>query len=640
MEENQLSALSDTDKVGAEGILSVATVRVIYGAVYYWNITFDRAALGLKPRSWIWALLRDLEADSAVAAVDHDQVISLRSLIEVLARSPVANRLLNQMAKRTTAADIRRLFKLSEELAPHAVTTQIGRGRSTLRTFFFARSHTVCFAEPIDQQRVRFKPLLPWPKCNARPLISDLHDITNPKANLPVGALAAATAKQITAAIKERAEYDIGRIRAACIADMTAASALRQRAKKMRGIPIPLEQLSLLRKNMRSCGSAVRDLSRRGITADIVLSGVLTIIHSDELATNRATFSPYSIPFSKEVRAIFLDGIAAFRSERLLEIEYRACVEELFAAFHLLQTYLGWNWESVSSLRADQIDLSMPGVVVLQSSKSKTDDDTPVRSIDLSDPGVQMAIEVLLWNREQLVQCGFLDRSTQVLWATRPKYRGKQRAGYFNPIKRLQDFIQRHALPRYSIEQVRTQVLFNVSLTKGGVEAARLLGGHRSYGTTQRYVGNIVQDRISSALNLEFSKRLEAEILYLYNGGATNAPEIVLLKPIGDGSSCVNPGAPPQDRSKTPDSCSAESCHTNGGCPNRRIAIDDFRVEEVLRLNIHYKRNWQRLMQANPDRFAVHTLPRIAFNAALLLALQRGPYAARVMHLSEKIEVP
>ena len=636
----RLSELPDTGKVGAQALLSVTTVQGAYGAFYYSKVLFDRVALGLGPRSWLWALLENLAAESAVAAADGETVRTLRTAIDFLTADPEARRLLGLPAKRTSAVHVRRVFQLSEKLAADADTPQQARGRAMLRTLVFTHAHTLPFAEPIDPQRVRFKPAQVTPKSSPRPLISDLHDITDSYACLPIGALGATSAKQIATAVKERADYDLERIRSACIADMTAAAALRKRATELRCMSVPESQLSMIHEMMRDSRKACKRLSRHGITPDVILGGVLKIIHAEKLATSRGAISGYDVPFVQEVRALFLNGLAAFTSTRIFEIEYRACVEELFAAFHLLQTHVGWNWASVSSLQADEIDLSMPGVMVLQSTKSKTDDDTPVHSIDLSEPGVEMAIGIMLWNREQLVKCGFLDHSDQRLWSTRPRLGSTQRSGYFHPVLRLQDFIQRHSLPTYTLEQVRNQVLFSVSLTKGGIEAARMKGGHKGYGSTQRYVGNIVQDRLSSALNLEYSKRLEAEIRYLYRGAARNVPEIILLKPIGDGSSCINPTAPPLDRSKTPGSCSAESCHAEGGCPNRRIAVDDRRVEEVLRLSLHYTRNWQRLMQANSERFVVHTLPRIAFNAALLLALQRGPYAARVMHISLKIGMP
>ncbi len=440
--------LSNTREVGTTDVLSIATVRKKYGAVYHGKVVFDLASLGLKPRSWIWTMLRELEAESAVAPISSALLPDLNSAIVLLAGNPEANLLLGQTAKRTNSAHIRRLFQLSEELVADDDKASIGRETAALRSFFFSRAHTVCFAELMDPQRVRFRALLPWPRGNPRPLISDLHDITDLNANLPIGALAATTAKQIVTAVKERADYDLEKIRSACIADLTAAAALRKRAKELRDSHVPWLQLSCIRKQVQRAQSAGQEFPKNGITTDIALSGVLKIIHIEKLATNSAKFVRYQVPWSNKLRALFLDGMAAFKSDRLLEIEYRACVEELFAAFHLLQTYLGWNWDSVSSLQADEIDLSTRGVVILQSCKSKTDDDTPVCSIDLTEPGVQMAIDILLWNREQLVKCGFLDRSEQVLWSTRPGSRGKQRAGYFSPQIRLADFIQRHSLPK------------------------------------------------------------------------------------------------------------------------------------------------------------------------------------------------
>lgn len=563
----------------------------------------------------------------------------MRWAIERLAENPEANRLLAKTPLHVTAEDIRRLFRLNEELDAKNDSTTLARSRGGFRSFVFMRAHTLSFGEQIDPQRVRFKPALPTPRSESRALISDLHDISDFNSNVPVGALAANTAKDLVNAVKTRTEYDLKRIRDACIADMSSAAALRKRAIVLRSVSMSQGLQSTIREALRNTHTAARDLTREGVTPDQVLIGALKCIHAEGLATDKCWSDGYCIPFSEDVRAKFQESIAGFKSWRLLEIEYRACVEELFAAFHLLHTHVGWNWSSVMALQVDNIDLSTTGAVVLQSYKSKTDDDTPVASIDFSEPGVQMAVDLLLWNRSQLVKCGFLDPADKVLWVTRPRQSNGQRAGYFHPTTRLKTFIQRHALPNYSFDQVRTQYLFSLSLQKGGVEAARLKGGHASYGVTERYVGNIVQDRISSALNLEFSKRLEKEIRYLYRGGKRNSTEISLLRPIGDGASCVNPAAAPPGRSKSLDSCSAEACHIEGGCPNRRIVIDDDRVEETLRLNRHFIENWHRLLQENPERFVAQVAPNMAFNAALLLALQRGPYAVRVMQVSERIGI-
>jgi hypothetical protein len=639
MANKRTSKLPSTRKVKASDVLAVTTESKAYGSVYVNKVEFEREALGVGPDAWIWLLLQNLVAESAVAAAEHETTLVLRKAILRLAKSAEGRRVLAQVPQHTSAADIRRLFRLSEELSAINDTAIQARSRAAFRSFVFARAHVAQFAEQIDQQRVRYKPKLPTPRSQPRPLISDLHDIADTNANTPIGALSSNTAKQLIDDFRNRVNYDLQRIREACIADMSAAAALRKRAIELRKTPISEEIVSLVREAMRHRHLVGKVLQKHEIPSELTLICVLKVIHAEGLATSQGWNTSYSVPLKREVEAKLLSEICEFKSHRIIEIEYRASVEEIFAAFHLLHTYLSWNWAAVSALRADGISIDPSGTAVFQSYKSKTDDDTPVESIDLSEPGVQMAVEILLWNRNQLVKYGFYKPTDQLLWATRSRPTSRQRTGYFHPISRLKDLIKRHNLQNYSLEQVRNQVLFNVSLQKGGIEAARLKGGHRSYGTTERYVGNILQDRISSALNLEYSKKLEKEIRYLYRGGNRASVEITLLRPIGDGSSCINPAAPPSGRSKLSVGCEGAACHLNGGCPNRRISIDDNRVEEIIRLNRHYIDNWQRLMQENPEGFVVHTIPHMAFNAALLLALQRGPYAARVMQINTRMDM-
>ncbi|MCV0441320.1 MAG: hypothetical protein K5880_22220 [Hydrogenophaga sp.] len=639
MAKNRTSVQPDTSPVGATGKLAIAAVTKRYQSLYYYDVVFDASALGVGRSSWVWLLLEDLTAEAALVRVHGESLLPMRTVLESLAQDPVAHKILAQTPQQTDAGDIRRLFGRAEELAKAKDTATRGRGRSALRSFIFSRSHTLPFSEEIDPHRVRFKPKIPFPRGTPRALISDLSDISNPDASAPIGALSASSARELVDAVKARTQYDLLRVREACIAEMTTAASLRERAILLRRRPLRSDVKVLMQESiLANQKNATYSLKKKDVSTEELLIGVLKVIHEGKVATIGSLCESYSVPFAAALKEhFFRDTSAQFRSRKIFEIEYRACVEELFAAFHLIHTHVGWNWSSIMSLQADQIDLSAPGAVVIQSFKSKTDDDTPAVSIDLAEPGVKMAVDLLLWNRRKLVECGFLDPTSMVLWSTRPSSTA-QEPGFFHPTSRLQDFKARHGLPNYSFDQVRTQVLFNISLTKGGIESARLHGGHRHYGTTERYVGNIVQERISSALNLEFSKRLEREICYLFDGGARDSARISLLRPLGDGASCINPSRPPPERANATGGCDAEACHTDGGCPNRRIFIDDARVEEVLRLDIYYRDHWQRLWQDNPERFVKHVLPNLAFNAALLLTLQRGAYGARVRKIKAQMK--
>lgn len=601
---------------------------------YEVDVNFDRAALCLSSNSWIWTMLEDLAAESKVAHVLIQAVQSLKSAIQYLAADSYALEILARAPEHVRAEDIRRLFQRSEEIALDK--TKSSRARSTFRSFVFKKAGVIHFAEPVDPQRVRFYPKIPHHRGSSRSLISDFNDITDPKASVPVGAISSSSALELLRSIRTRAHYDLQKIRAACIAEMTCAAEVRARAKELRMLPVSSESESIVRRFVEFKKSGLRFPKSLEINHIELLSALLKSIEKNALAANSTC---YGVPFSWKLRQILFEERPIFHSRKIFEIEQRACLEEIFAAFHLLHTYVGWNWSSVMGLTLDQLDLTRDGYIAMQGYKSKSDDETPYVSIDINEPGVEMAVNVLIWNRKRLVELGYIDRNNMALWVASPAGRGgSDQAPYvFHPSQRLQDFISRHGLPKYSFDQIRAQYLFHLSLTKGGVESARLYGGHVRYETTERYVGNVIQDRISSALNLEFSKRLEKEIIYLYDGGSRNDARIVLLRPIGDGSSCIDPMHPPHGRILAGDECEAKACHTEGGCPHRRIVIDDTRIEEVIRFYQHYKDTWQRSWHENPQRYVLHVLPGLSFNAALLMALRNGPYAAKVHQVESRL---
>lgn len=627
-----------TSHVKATRKLAVATVTKRYQSVYFKDIVFDDEVLQLGCNSWVWLLLKDMADETSLVRLPGQSIEQLHRLLGLLVKDPGCHKIMAQSPQQTNSTDIRHLFQRSEEVVINKDSATLGRARSTFRSMVYARAHSIPFGEDVNPHRVGFRPKIPYPRSEPRALISDHSDISDVIAKTPIGALRTNSASELVEKIRSRTQYDLQRIREACICDMVAAAELRVRAKTLRKMKLSDSDVALIRDSMRNKSYISLDLRTRELSTNEILVGVLKVIHEDRLAMASASSDSYCIPISDAVKREFQAKIAPeFKSQRLIEIEYRACVEELFAAFHLIHTYVGWNWSSIMTMQVDQIDLKTPGIVLLQSYKSKTDDDTPLISVSLDEPGVRMAVDIILWNWQQLVKSGFFDSKNLLLWKTRPRPGISQEPGSFHPTQRLSDFRLRHRLTNYSFDQVRSQVLFNLSLTKGGIEAARLRGGHRNYGATERYVGNILQDRISSALNLEFSKRLEKEVLYLYEGGSHNGSDISLLRPLGDGASCINPDEPPIDRRSQHGSCKAEECHSRNGCRNRLILIDSARVEEVVRLNLHYQNQWQRLWQDNPERFVEHILPSLAFNAALLLTLERGPYAAQVMQIQKMI---
>lgn len=86
---------------------------------------------------------------------------------------------------------------------------------------------------------------------------------------------------------------------------------------------------------------------------------------------------------------------------------------------------------------------------------------------------------------------------------------------------------------------------------------------------------------------------------------------------IGDGSLCADPHTGLYSDRSADLICSAEHCHKNEGCPQRRILIDEEQILNIIRMREYYFNNWQRLRSENQERFNIVVAPKIAFNDAL-----------------------
>lgn len=234
MATKRRSTLPSTRRVRTTEVLDVSTESRAYGSVYFNKVEFTLEALGVGRNSWVWLLLLNLATESAITPADHEVTLVLRKAILMLSKDIEGRRLLAQTPNQTSASDIRSLFRLSENLSTANDSAIQARGRMAFRSFVFARARVAQFAEQIDPQRVRYKPARPIPRSKPRSLISDMHDISDPNANAPIGALTSSTAKQLIEKIKTRVNYDLQKIRNACIAEMTAAAELRKRAASLR----------------------------------------------------------------------------------------------------------------------------------------------------------------------------------------------------------------------------------------------------------------------------------------------------------------------------------------------------------------------------------------------------------------------
>jgi hypothetical protein len=202
----------------------------------------------------------------------------------------------------------------------------------------------------------------------------------------------------------------------------------------------------------------------------------------------------------------------------------------------------------------------------------------------------------------------------------------------------LSFFCREHRLPRFSFEQMRVQTLTAESVQDGGLRSALEAAGHKSLRTLSTYIDQLLARRLNSSINLEFQRRVEAEIVYSMEPDSSLPYARSMLYPIGDGASCADPRNPPFSEYLEQGVCDGRRCHAGSGCPNVRLVINAERAEEVVRLSTYYRRNWARLIDQNRDTFLKQHLPNLTFNMALLGVLERGPHAHLVRDLHQKIE--
>lgn len=307
---------------------------------------------------------------------------------------------------------------------------------------------------------------------------------------------------------------------------------------------------------------------------------------------------------------------------RCLRYRFYPAQTVLVAAMVLIQLKTAWNIGSVVELKSGRVQRLSGGGYLIQSSKSKTGDDTPMVLLEGSDNSGARALQFALDRLSALKARGWADSAEQCLWLSpRSNYDGSRGLPIANLASGLKRLREKYSLFYFTFDQLRTQKLTLVSIDEGPIAAAEL-AGHSSFATIGGYIDHLMTRRINSSVNLEFQKRWEAEVAALIETGPTaNA-----LMPVGDGSSCLNPAEPPNDEWLRAGVCDAASCHSGNGCPNRKLVIDRDRVEEAILTRRYYGANWRRLLAANPHAFASLHMPRMEFNMYLHEYLKKGPY--------------
>lgn len=267
---------------------------------------------------------------------------------------------------------------------------------------------------------------------------------------------------------------------------------------------------------------------------------------------------------------------------------------------------------------------------VLQGFKTKSDDDTPPIFIERTEKEIINAIDLLVWGYEQLRKLGLVAPDNKQLWYSWTNSDSFLRSSSMIQMKPY-DFITRNGLFDFSLKQIRSTVISIDAYRSRSYETARQRGGHSSLGTTGRYLDHYITRSIASSINLQFQSDLEQKVTFNLNARKNRSKDLVR---IGDGSMCADSYSGLYDDDGANDVCSARHCNENGGCPNRRIIVNEESIVDIIRTREYYFKHWQRLRNDNLTKFNTLIAPKIAFNDALYKFVKNSRFG----HVLDEIE--
>lgn len=454
-----------------------------------------------------------------------------------------------------------------------------------------------------------------------RALISDQFSSDNDvELRAPVGALPHANPAQLKALTKARLEADMQRISDACCSELAAYERVCAVIETIRCSPVDARSEERALSAIRSGQKLQEKIALLNVKQRAAL--VAYYVRLDSAPDASFATPAYTGSSFLEGDLSQLLGIHPDRFLRCVRYRYypHQCV--LIAAILLIQIHTAWNVGSVMELKASKIQKVGESQYVIQSMKSKTGDDTPSVLLEGHDNPAVIAVRFALARLQALKARGWAAGNEDGLWLSpRSNYDSSRGLPVSNLAKGLKKLIAQYSLPDFTFDQVRVQALTIISLDKGPIAAAEV-AGHSTFATIGGYIDHLVTRRTNSSISLEFEKRWEREVAQRLLLG----PQPHSLMPIGDGASCVDPHAPPNEAWMEAGVCNSQHCHVGEGCPNRTLVINRARIEEVMLTNRYYEANWQRLYAGNPQTFAAVHMARMEFNLYLYRYLQKGPY--------------
>ncbi|MCA8041838.1 hypothetical protein [Burkholderia seminalis] len=634
--------MSTSRKMPGNEVLSVSTVYRRYSRQYNSTVRFGDLPSGPLPDCWVRDLLERLAVQSVARPFGHTEIKLFKRGLDHAFAIESALPTLFAAAESITRHDICRLFELIDQAEPrpfYASEKHRERASAAFRQRVLDYGAEGKFDGTVSRETVAFRarstPSRP------RPIVSDLIGLVgDPLARAPVDAISHSTIKELERRARDRIDFDLKKIIDACIDDMIFWRKIRSDLNGILNDSAPeTDIVSRAFEASATRGKSISNWTREvllGLPSGDLIGGYLKRVKMNRLAhlDVAGTYSfTGAIPALRSALGV-CERFKENQAYKILFLPERMHPEELISAFVLLQIYTAWNMHSLVGLTSDRIFRNDEGYEI-QGFKSKTDDDAPPVFIDKSQRFGIDALDLLLWNLRNLKNLGRVAEDQTGMWfcysSEESKRYDKQYVGFQ---KAIRDFCDRHGFPHFSFDQIRAQVLLAGALLVKNPEESRRIAGHKTISVTGGYLDQEFARRLNTANNLEFQRRFDNTVKFriskdrgyewLEHDSTLVDPD--LLMPVGDGTLCANPNEPPHAEYFYGDMCDGRRCHIGEGCINRRIELDELRLEELVRKRRYYTESWQRLARENPDAFNAFHGPSMLFNMALYAFVKEGPY--------------
>ncbi|HCI1915386.1 TPA: hypothetical protein NOE89_000908 [Pseudomonas aeruginosa] len=629
-------------------LLRIYTRNKAYSRVYTSQYELHISEYGLSPNAWMYSLLKSMSERTRIEPLHNSKYVMFKNTLDIAIRTPGIKRYLELEVCKLTASDMRLMFDLVETELEKIDRTDSTKYKLTqeFRSVILAGIKMLEGCEHLHRKSIGFKTRLQYVR-PPREMISDFVEVIEaPSGEDVIGAIRFTDVKDLHQKTYEKLNVDLERIIDACITELEWHEKVRKEFERALALQLSPGLVEMVRGLLR--GRVYKGVIREvyEFTGEQLLGAILTVIKEDRLAFSNRSYSPefeWAIPLKTKVLSSM--GFSLYKSEHFYLLGYRLSSDELRAIFNLLLCHTGWNSGSLIEMERAEVQRT-GGDYVIRGFKAKTGDYTPPVYIDKYCRGGGDALNKLIWNKDSLIECGLVSGASTNFWYGWGRgfhIHEKQSIGLFVSNK---SFTNRHGLPDYSFDQIRTQVMSkSVLMSSGNIEVVRRGAGHLGSVTTAKYLDQPIFRRIASSVNFDFQSKLEAAVIWdlMQKGeikkGRSNIDVSRRLKlvPVGDGASCVSPSNPPAGIETFDGMCRGESCHKSGGCENRVIHINVAALEALILKKKYFQNSWQRLYLANSHKFESVYAPAMLFNLALYEFISTSNYSGFLKKIEKEL---